>query len=50
MNNYDEIFMAEAIRLSESAVLHGNEPFGAVLHVLRCHGMDQAWQTGIWCQ
>ena len=27
----DERFMAEAIRLSESAVAHGNEPFGAVL-------------------
>lgn len=31
MNNYDEIFIKEAIRLSECAVLHGNEPFGAVL-------------------
>lgn len=30
MNN-DELFMREAIRLSESAVAHGNEPFGAVL-------------------
>lgn len=27
----DEIFMKEAIRLSELAVEHGNEPFGAVL-------------------
>ncbi len=27
----DERFMAETIRLSESAVAHGNEPFGAVL-------------------
>ena len=27
----DEIYMREAIRLSELAVLHGNEPFGAVL-------------------
>lgn len=27
----DEKFMAEAIRLSELAVQHGNEPFGAVL-------------------
>jgi tRNA(Arg) A34 adenosine deaminase TadA len=27
----DELFMKEAIRLSESAVKHGNEPFGAVL-------------------
>ena len=27
----DERFMAEAIRLSQSAVAHGNEPFGAVL-------------------
>ena len=27
----DELFMREAIRLSESAVAHGNEPFGAVL-------------------
>ena len=27
----DEIFMREAIRLSELAVKHGNEPFGAVL-------------------
>ena len=27
----DEIFMAEAIRLSREAVRHGNEPFGAVL-------------------
>ena len=27
----DERFMAEAIRLSELAVAHGNEPFGAVL-------------------
>ena len=27
----DEIFMREAIRLSELAVEHGNEPFGAVL-------------------
>lgn len=29
--NKDEIFMKEAIRLSEEAVKHGNEPFGAVL-------------------
>ena len=28
---YDERFMAEAIRLSREAVAHGNEPFGAVL-------------------
>ena len=27
----DERFMAEAIRLSQLAVAHGNEPFGAVL-------------------
>jgi tRNA(Arg) A34 adenosine deaminase TadA len=27
----DERFMKEAIRLSEQAVTHGNEPFGAVL-------------------
>lgn len=27
----DEQFMREAIRLSEQAVAHGNEPFGAVL-------------------
>ena len=27
----DERFMKEAIRLSEQAVAHGNEPFGAVL-------------------
>lgn len=27
----DETFMREAIRLSELAVAHGNEPFGAVL-------------------
>lgn len=27
----DELFMAEAIRLSALAVEHGNEPFGAVL-------------------
>lgn len=27
----DKIFMKEAIRLSELAALHGNEPFGAVL-------------------
>lgn len=27
----DALFMAEAIRLSELAVKHGNEPFGAVL-------------------
>ncbi len=27
----DEIFMREAIKLSEKAVEHGNEPFGAVL-------------------
>lgn len=27
----DEIFMKEAIRLSQLAVSHGNEPFGAVL-------------------
>lgn len=27
----DEIFMWEAIRLSQQAVAHGNEPFGAVL-------------------
>ena len=27
----DELFMKEAIRLSESAAEHGNEPFGAVL-------------------
>lgn len=27
----DEIFMAEAITLSQQAVAHGNEPFGAVL-------------------
>ena len=31
MNKQDEIFMAQAIALSESAVRHGNEPFGAVL-------------------
>lgn len=29
--NGDERFMREAIRLSRSAVEHGNEPFGAVL-------------------
>lgn len=29
--NQDELFMKEAIRLSEMAVEHGNEPFGAVL-------------------
>ena len=29
--NQDELFMREAIRLSELAVEHGNEPFGAVL-------------------
>ena len=29
--NQDELFMLEAIRLSELAVEHGNEPFGAVL-------------------
>lgn len=27
----DELFMKEAVRLSEAAVAHGNEPFGAVL-------------------
>ena len=27
----DELFMKEAIRLSQLAVSHGNEPFGAVL-------------------
>ena len=27
----DERFMREAIRLSEQAVAHGNEPFGALL-------------------
>ena len=27
----DKIFIKEAIRLSEMAVEHGNEPFGAVL-------------------
>ena len=27
----DEKFMAEALRLSEQAMAHGNEPFGAVL-------------------
>ena len=27
----DEALMKEAIRLSREAVLHGNEPFGAVL-------------------
>lgn len=27
----DEFFMKEAIRLSECAVAHGNEPFGALL-------------------
>ena len=27
----DKIFMKEAIRLSEMAMKHGNEPFGAVL-------------------
>ena len=27
----DEIFMAQAIALAESAVQHGNEPFGALL-------------------
>ncbi len=27
----DELFMKEAIRLSAEAVVHGNEPFGAVL-------------------
>ena len=29
--NQDEIFMMEAVRLSELAIEHGNEPFGAVL-------------------
>lgn len=29
--NQDEVFMREAIRLSEEAVRHGNEPFGSVL-------------------
>lgn len=29
--NQDELFMLEAVRLSELAVEHGNEPFGAVL-------------------
>ena len=29
--NQDELFMLESIRLSELAVEHGNEPFGAVL-------------------
>jgi tRNA(Arg) A34 adenosine deaminase TadA len=29
--NQDELYMLEAIRLSELAVEHGNEPFGAVL-------------------
>lgn len=29
--NQDQLFMQEAIRLSELAVAHGNEPFGAVL-------------------
>ena len=29
--NQDEIFMQKAIELSEAAVAHGNEPFGAVL-------------------
>ena len=29
--NLDELFMREAVRLSELAVEHGNEPFGAVL-------------------
>ncbi len=29
--NWDEEFMQEAVRLSELAVEHGNEPFGAVL-------------------
>lgn len=31
MEIYDELFMKEAIRLSEEAVKHGNEPFGSVL-------------------
>lgn len=31
MLKQDERFMREAIRLSEQAVAHGNEPFGAVL-------------------
>ena len=29
--NQDEIFMKKTIELSEAAVAHGNEPFGAVL-------------------
>ncbi|MBB6636823.1 nucleoside deaminase [Cohnella thailandensis] len=29
--NQDEFYMIEAIRLSELAVEHGNEPFGAIL-------------------
>ena len=29
--NQDELYMLEAIRLSELAIEHGNEPFGAVL-------------------
>ena len=29
--NQDELFMLEAVRLSELAIEHGNEPFGAVL-------------------
>lgn len=31
MNEKDVRFLREAIRLSEQAVIHGNEPFGAVL-------------------
>ena len=30
-NTLDELFMKKAILLSASAVIHGNEPFGAVL-------------------
>lgn len=29
--NQDELYMQEAIRLSELAIEHGNEPFGAIL-------------------
>lgn len=31
MMDMDKVFMAEAIRLSKEAVVHGNEPFGSVL-------------------
>lgn len=49
MEDPDFVFMREAIRLSESAVRHGNEPFGAVLvkdGVIAAAGENEIYTAG----